>query len=72
MPVSGTTTNFATRRTFNQKRTAATLALISTFDAAEMFVIINSTPTRINKSHLVDLYERVSWAEPRTKQGRRP
>jgi DGQHR domain-containing protein len=30
--------------------------------AAEMFVIINSTPTRINKSHLVDLYERVSWA----------
>ena len=32
--------------------------------AAEMFVIINSTPTRINKSHLVDLYERISWAEP--------
>jgi DGQHR domain-containing protein len=30
--------------------------------AAEMFVIINSTPTRINKSHLVDLYERVTWA----------
>ncbi|HEX6135093.1 MAG TPA: DGQHR domain-containing protein [Longimicrobiales bacterium] len=30
--------------------------------AAEMFVIINSTPTRINRSHLVDLYERVSWA----------
>ncbi|MBL9199470.1 MAG: hypothetical protein JNL39_03140 [Opitutaceae bacterium] len=29
-----------------------------------MFVIINSTPTRINKSHLVDLYERVSLAEP--------
>jgi hypothetical protein len=29
---------------------------------AEMFVIINSTPTRINKSHLVDLYERVTWA----------
>jgi hypothetical protein len=29
--------------------------------AAEMFVIINSTPTRINKSHLVDLYERVSY-----------
>src|SRR4051794_36079169 len=24
--------------------------------ATEMFVIINSTPTRINKSHLVDLY----------------
>jgi len=32
--------------------------------AAEMFVIINSTPTRINKSHLVDLYERISWVEP--------
>src|SRR5688500_6930193 len=32
--------------------------------AAEMFVIIDSTPTRINKSHLVDLYERVSWADP--------
>src|SRR3954464_3446117 len=31
--------------------------------ATEMFVIINSTPTRINKSHLIDLYERVSWAE---------
>ena len=31
--------------------------------ATEMFVIINSTPTRINKSHLVDLYERVSWAD---------
>src|SRR5213594_1106281 len=26
--------------------------------ATEMFVIINSTHTRINKSHLVDLYER--------------
>lgn len=35
--------------------------------AAEMFVIINSTATRINKSHLVDLYERVSWAEPQKK-----
>jgi len=35
--------------------------------AAEMFVIINSTPTRINKSHLVDLYERVSWAAPDRK-----
>lgn len=32
--------------------------------ATEMFVIINSTPTRINKSHLVDLYERVSFASP--------
>jgi DGQHR domain-containing protein len=35
--------------------------------ATEMFVIINSTSTRINKSHLVDLYERVSWAEPEKK-----
>ncbi len=35
--------------------------------ATEMFVIINSTPTRINKSHLVDLYERVSWAAPERK-----
>ncbi|HET7586332.1 MAG TPA: DGQHR domain-containing protein [Gemmatimonadaceae bacterium] len=35
--------------------------------ATEMFVIINSTPTRINKSHLVDLYERVSWAAPDRK-----
>ena len=32
--------------------------------AAEMFVIINSTPTRINKSHLIDLYEKVSWEKP--------
>ncbi|MFN3875639.1 MAG: DGQHR domain-containing protein, partial [Flavobacteriales bacterium] len=32
--------------------------------ATEMFVIINSTPTRINKSHLIDLYERVSWEKP--------
>lgn len=35
--------------------------------STEMFVIINSTPTRINKSHLVDLYERVSWAAPDRK-----
>lgn len=35
--------------------------------ASEMFVIINSTPTRINKSHLVDLYEKVSWASPDKK-----
>ena len=35
--------------------------------AAEMFVLINSTPTRINKSHLVDLYERVSATEPDRK-----
>ena len=32
--------------------------------ATEMFVIINSTTTRINKSHLIDLYERVSWTGP--------
>ncbi len=35
--------------------------------ATEMFVIINSTPTRINKSHLVDLYQKVSWAQPDKK-----
>ena len=35
--------------------------------ATEMFVIINSTPTRINKSHLIDLYEKVSWAAPEKK-----
>ena len=35
--------------------------------ATEMFVIINSTPTRISKSHLIDLYERVSWAAPDKK-----
>jgi DGQHR domain-containing protein len=35
--------------------------------ATEMFVTINSTPTRINKSPLVDLYERVSWAAPDRK-----
>ena len=35
--------------------------------ATEMFVIINSTPTRINKSHLVDLYEHVSFAAPDRK-----
>jgi DGQHR domain-containing protein len=29
--------------------------------ATEMFVIINSTHTRINKSHIVDLYERIEW-----------
>jgi DGQHR domain-containing protein len=29
--------------------------------ATEMFVIINSTPTRINRSHLVELYERVTF-----------
>jgi len=35
--------------------------------ATEMFVIINSTHTRINKSHLVDLYEKISW-ESREKK----
>ena len=29
--------------------------------ATEMFVVINSTHTRINRSHLVDLYERIEW-----------
>lgn len=35
--------------------------------ATEMFVVINSTPTRINKSHLIDLYEKVSWTSPDKK-----
>ena len=35
--------------------------------ATEMFVIINSTHTRINRSHLVDLYEKVSWESPEKK-----
>lgn len=36
--------------------------------ATEMFVVINSTPTRINKSHLVDLYEKVTYgADPHKK-----
>jgi len=35
--------------------------------ATEMFVIINSTHTRINRSHLVDLYEKVSWESPDKK-----
>ncbi len=35
--------------------------------ATEMFVTINSTATRINKSHLVDLYEKVSWESPDKK-----
>ncbi|MGH7819774.1 MAG: DGQHR domain-containing protein, partial [Candidatus Binatia bacterium] len=30
--------------------------------AVEMFVIINSTPTRLNRSHLIDLYERLQRA----------
>ena len=36
--------------------------------ATEMFVIINSTHTRINKSHLVDLYERIEWGTDRKKK----
>jgi DGQHR domain-containing protein len=35
--------------------------------AAEMFVTINSTATRIHKSHLVDLYEKVTWESPDKK-----
>jgi DGQHR domain-containing protein len=29
--------------------------------ATEMFVVINSTHTRINKSHIIDLYEKIEW-----------
>ena len=39
----------------------------STDFATEMFVIINSTHTRISKSHLIDLYEKVSWETPEKK-----
>lgn len=35
--------------------------------AAEMFVIINSTQTRINKSHLVDLLDRISRYDDKTR-----
>ena len=35
--------------------------------AAEMFVIINSTQTRINKSHLVDLLDRISRYDDLTR-----
>jgi len=36
--------------------------------ATEMFVIINSTHTRINKSHIVDLYEKIEWgADPQKR-----
>ena len=35
--------------------------------AAEMFVIINSTQTRINKSHLVDLLDRISRYDEETR-----
>jgi DGQHR domain-containing protein len=36
--------------------------------ATEMFVIINSTHTRINKSHLVDLYEKIEWGTDQMKK----
>jgi DGQHR domain-containing protein len=36
--------------------------------ATEMFVVINSTHTRINKSHLIDLYERIEWGTDETKK----
>jgi DGQHR domain-containing protein len=36
--------------------------------ATEMFVIINSTHTRINKSHLVDLYEKIEWGTDKKKK----
>ena len=32
--------------------------------ATEMFAIINSTPTRISRSHLIELYQRADWADP--------
>jgi DGQHR domain-containing protein len=35
--------------------------------AAEMFVIINSTQTRINRSHLVDLLDRISIYDDETR-----
>jgi len=36
--------------------------------ATEMFVIINSTQTKINKSHLVDLYEKISFGSDPEKK----
>lgn len=36
--------------------------------AMEMFVLINSTHTRINKSHIIDLYEKVQWGSDPEKQ----
>jgi DGQHR domain-containing protein len=36
--------------------------------ATEMFVVINSTHTRISKSHLVDLYERIEWGNDPAKK----
>src|SRR5215468_170185 len=35
--------------------------------AAEMFVIINSTQTRINRSHLIDLLDRISTSDDETR-----
>jgi DGQHR domain-containing protein len=35
--------------------------------AAEMFVIINSTQTRINRSHLIDLLDRISTSDEETR-----
>jgi len=35
--------------------------------AAEMFVIINSTQTRINRSHLIDLLDRISASDEETR-----
>jgi DGQHR domain-containing protein len=35
--------------------------------AAEMFVLINSTQTRINRSHLVDLLDRISRYDEKTR-----
>lgn len=36
--------------------------------ATEMFVIINSTHTRINKSHLIDLYDRIEFGTDQEKK----
>jgi DGQHR domain-containing protein len=36
--------------------------------ATQMFVVINSTHTRINKSHLIDLYEKIEWGTDREKK----
>jgi len=36
--------------------------------ATEMFVVINSTHTRISKSHLVDLFERIEWGNDPSKK----
>ncbi len=36
--------------------------------ATEMFVVINSSHTRINKSHIVDLYEKIEWGTDTEKR----